>query len=256
MTLMFETKNGEAGWHQRSSVEELAAQALRVVSSKQCNPNAKGVDPRTEALAMSVVADDPNLRRATMSELMESGVSPNAFIHHFAGDAARYLGQLWSDNHVSFADVTIGTARIQEMVRQLVARRAPNRTDAGPKVLIAVPLTEDHVLGGLIAADAFDALGCMTRVMIGRSNTDIARIAKAEQFSMIGLSISSKRTVSGARQLIKELRDTVINRVPIVLSIGTMTDDDEIKALTGADIVTSDPRAAVAFCNLRNLVVG
>ena len=77
------------------------------------------------------------------------------------------MGERWFANTLSFADVTIGAARLQETVRALDQRRSMDARAYGDRILLVVPHTEHHTLGVFVASQQFRRRGvdvpCRTR---------------------------------------------------------------------------------------------
>jgi hypothetical protein len=65
--------------------------------------------------------------------MRQEGVSVEDIIDVVLPEVARKAGRRWMDDEISFADVTIVTARLQETVRALgrVPRGGPRRGSAG-----------------------------------------------------------------------------------------------------------------------------
>lgn len=239
--------------------EVLAARALNLVM----RPGRETFDETAddipyhaiiEALSEAFCADDPDMRRRAVSELLLSGVSGKEFIHSHAGDTARLLGDLWADNKISFAETTIGVARLQETVRTLAASHELDQmAGVGSEILLVAPEGEHHLLGLFIACEAFQDAGCYVHLAFGQSPDEIRQLAQKTQFAMIGISVSSNRTVKEARAIVKKLRSGLTKNVPIVLGGSLMTDSlrhDELIAETGVNHITCDPLAALRHCGV------
>lgn len=232
------------------SVEELASQAMSLVLTDRGEVRAENYLNAVHRLALAYIDDDPDMRRAAIADVMASGVSSEEFMYLHAADTARYLGDLWAQNSISFVDVTIGTARIQETVRSISARRNQGEASRNaPRILLAVPSCEDHMLGAFLAAQGFRDLGCRVNLAIGRSDREIAADAALHSYNMIGISISSARTVRAACDLIKSIRSALRINVPIVVG-GSHANLQDLLSETGADHAISDFREALAFCNI------
>ena len=234
-------------------VESLAKQALSEVVSKTRPDLTQDYGHSIQALTDAVLSIDPDARNVVIARLIEGGVTTDDFVTDYAPDVARHLGALWEDNDISFVDVTIGVARLQETVRVLSSHRT--RTAHGPsrpKVMLIVPTEEDHVYGGLTAALAFEKLGCEVTFAVGHATTELVQSCHETHFDMVGISVSSRRNMRVARSLIGALRKASLQSIQIVIGGGLASADDlDLRTQTGADHVTSDPEVALERCGIR-----
>lgn len=241
------------------SVEALASRALDLVMQpgRDSYDSDNGGTPYhaiIEALSDAFQSDDPDMRRRAVSDLLVSGVSGKEFIHSHAGDTARMLGNLWADNKISFAETTIGVARLQETVRSLAARGPLEKsTKVGAEILLLAPEHENHLLGLFIACEAFEEAGCYVHLAIGQSPEEIGTLAQRHRYDMIGISVSSNRTVKEARAIVRKLRGGKSRSTPIILGGGLVADETkhvELIAETDVDHITCDPMVALRHCGV------
>jgi len=208
-----------------------------------------------EALTAAFLADDPDMRRQAVSGVLRSGVSGAEFIQSHAGDMARMLGDLWAENKISFAEVTIGVARMQETVRGLAARNQRQAAaTATPEILLLAPEGENHLLGLFVACEAFEDMGCYVHLAIGQSVDEIAALAAKYHYTMIGISISSLRTVKEARAIAHRLRTGMSRNTPLVLGGGLAADaskHSEVLADLDVDHIVCDPAEALRLCGIK-----
>ncbi len=231
--------------------EALANQALARVMPERFQHDEKNYQDSLGILAEAVLDDDPAARHQIIGELLGSGISKSEFICSYARDTSRYLGDLWAGNRISFVDVTIGVARLQETVRSLRSRDSLGMVGKnGPEVLMIVPHDEDHLIGAFVATEEFEKLGCFVHLSIGQSTSEIVGLAKSHKFDMIGISISSSRTVKSAAKIVTNLRKTLHNNTPILVGGGVTLLDIDVCEKTKADCATSDPLVALEFCDL------
>lgn len=234
-------------------VEAVVRQALSRVVSRSRDDATQDYGHSVEALAQSVLSVDPDDRHKLIATLIKHGVTVEDLSSDYAPDAARHLGALWEQSEISFVDVTIGVARLQETIRILSSRRVRTEgTSDRPRVFLIVPTEEDHVYSGLTASLAFEKLGCDTTLAIGHSQAELIDRCIRTRHDMIGLSVSSRRNVRVARSLIQALRKAIKVNIPVAIGGGLVNASDlDLCALTGANCATSDPRAALSSCGIR-----
>lgn len=230
----------------------LANEALaRVVSETRGDPFVDYIST-IDTFGAAVLSDDPEARNSIVARLVDQGVTAEKIISNYAPDTARHLGDLWGKNEISFVDVTIGVARLQETVRILSSRRS--RLEYGPdtpQVLLIVPAEEDHIYGGLTAALDFEKVGCEVTFAVGHSLSELVSCCTNTNFDMIAVSSSSRRNVRNVQHIIATLRKSLRNPTSFVVG-GRLTEmpDLDLIELTEADYVTSDVATALKFCGI------
>ncbi len=233
-------------------VRSVAEQALAQVVSKHRAIPAEDYSATIKKLSVAVLSDDPDARSSTIADLIAHGVSTYDIVNHYAPDTARGLGEAWHRNEISFVDVTIGVARLQESIRVLSSRRVRNEnTPNRPRVLIIVPEQEDHVFGGLTATLIIEKHGCDVTFAVGQGLKELTASYSGAHFDMVGLSFAASRNIRHTREIISTLRKSASTRIPFVVGSSLLdTQDLDLKDLTGADLVTTDAKEALKFCNI------
>lgn len=238
-----------------TEVEALAAQALSVLASAQpASGNTQRDAPLAQmfALTEAYIAPDERARHDVLARIMGRGVSSSDVIEAVVPAAARYLGELWATDKLSFADVTIGAARLQETVRTIGARKIDSgeADPEGPTIILVVPRTEQHTLGIFVVAEQFRRLGVRVHMTLGNNQSEILRLVRMHRFAMVGVTASCRRTLSSVKELVKSIRTGVPRIIPIVVG-GPVADLDlDITSLTGADYVASNAEDALRLCGI------
>lgn len=233
------------------SLEALVSEAMSRVAFDKHRVATPDVDPITIALSSAVLSDDPDDRTIFISDLMAAGVTAEEVILTHTVNTARHLGELWSRNKISFVDVTIGVARLQETVRKLSGRH-PITLPRGrrPNILLCLPDGEDHGFGLMVAAAEFEILGCRVTLSIGQISKEIMNLYKSQTFDMVGFSLSSNRRARAVAQLVKTLR-TAPKSTPIVLGGGlAQTPNAKLQAELGVDYLSPDAKSALRYCDI------
>lgn len=182
-------------------------------------------------------ADDPRAE-TIVADLLSSGLSVQRLCAEHLAPAARELGAWWASDEMSFADVTLATTRIQDMLRRLPDGRKEGSIEDGKSALFAAVPGEDHTLGVLMAADHFRRLGWDVGLLIGMDHAELRARVLDDDRPVLGLSCTSTRSVEFLRRLVDDLR----HRRPdlaIVVSGGVANDAAALQTLPAFDgIVT------------------
>lgn len=162
-------------------------------------------------------------------------------------EAARRLGREWEDDKTSFADVTIGVARLQGLLRDIGMNWAADDADkAGvATMLVILPSGEQHTLGALVISGWLRRRGISVCLRLAPSRQELSDLLSVRQFDGVMMSLSGHSRLTACAEMVKTIRQAASNGVRIAVG-GTLLDSDEgVAAATGADIVTNDLSAAL-----------
>lgn len=242
-------------------VRHLACQAIHQLITQQ-EVRSSALDARLNALGDAFLSDTPEKRYAMFARMRSDGMETSEMIDHIIPEVARILGQRWADDTISFADVTIGSARLQETVRALVARevsstirganspyRRLDRANAR-RVLMVIPQPEQHTLGVFVAADQFRRLGFEADILVDHHPRQMALALRNKHYAMIGITVAGRRTLATAKELVKTVRASVTRVTPIVLGGSLVGAEQDLKRATGVDHVVNSVSNALMLCGL------
>ena len=114
--------------------------------------------------------------------------------------AARRLGEAWSDDTASFADVTIGMGRLQWLLDG--APDAP-RDGAGPRVLLAPTPGDGHVFGLALLAEELREGGFSVELHTQPTVGGVARAVALRPVAVLGIGVSVTRHAGRAAALVR-----------------------------------------------------
>jgi methanogenic corrinoid protein MtbC1 len=185
-----------------------------------------------------------------VTELLEvlhlRGVGVDSIYLDLLAPAARKLGELWEDDRVDFATVTVSLGRLQRLLRLL----SPGFGDSvlhpanGRRVLLTQPDQELHMFGLAMVAEFFrregwDVLGGVAGVGI-----DAVKWVGRDWFDVVGFSLGNEQRLPWLRDNIAELRQRSRNADIVVLVGGPVfTMNPSWSEEVGAD-ATTDGRTA------------
>ncbi|MEM6727230.1 MAG: cobalamin-dependent protein [Pseudomonadota bacterium] len=230
------------------TVEAFATQVLSLVAANsQATRGALRQDLLTD-LIEAVLGPDQTAVAAMPAHFAAAGIDAACVLDRYLPAAARRLGVAWCEDEMSFADVTIGSARLQALLRDL---RAPQVTDPRAlSVLVVSPEDAYHTLGAGVVADQLRRLGVAPRLAIGLPNSAVADLAEAHDFNAVMVSAAASQRLETLRELVNCIRTALSTRAPIIIG-GSVTDKDtDIRTLTGADYVSNNPEEALRSCGL------
>ncbi|WP_420863947.1 cobalamin B12-binding domain-containing protein [Algirhabdus cladophorae] len=234
-------------------VDALATGVLSIVASQKTANMAAPSQELVDMLCTAVKEFDPDAQQRALDHMLSAGVTPAAMIDDYIPLAAHQLGTEWCEDSVSFADVTIGTARLQAMLRELsndfYADLAADPT--APNVLLVVLSDEYHTLGAMVASNQLRRQGVSVRLKLGQSKHDVAQELRERDYDLFMISASCGENLELVRDIVKTARQAMNNAAPIALGGSIVQLKANLRALTGADVVTTDTKEALRLCALK-----
>ncbi|MEJ6393266.1 cobalamin B12-binding domain-containing protein [Gymnodinialimonas sp. 2305UL16-5] len=249
-----------------TDVRHLAAQAIRILASSAGSPTKsseeerRALDQHAQELHKAILSDSKAVERKTMAHFRRDGLTAAHIVDEVIPAVARRLGWEWADDTLSFAEVSLASARLQEMVRALAARSSPFADDAQqilqsqpgslPKILLIIPRPEQHTLGTFVAADQLRRFGYDVHVSVDQHPNQVALNVRKQRYVMVGITVAGRRSLASARELVDKIRTSNTRATPIILG-GSLTDTDlPLKQMTGVDYVAQDVQSALEMCGL------
>lgn len=241
----------QSGCLDQADVVALAVRALTVLASRRGTAPKRSREERVKDLCDAVVHRDESRQHAVVAQMVSAGISTTDVAEDYVTQAARKLGEAWVDDSLSFSEVTIGAARLQEIVRSLGRAEGGSVTvPLGHRILLVIPPEEDHTLGAFVAANQFRRYGLWVHLAIGQTAEEVAETVAAQDFEMIGISGAGRRALDSVRNLVSTVKQHCPNCAPVVVGGNMCNLENRVLDLTGADFVTTSPRQAMGFCGL------
>lgn len=235
----------------------------RLMLSHRASPVAQDVRPSdgpigpemTDSFARMVLSSDSDSLIAFVGGLLQAGASMETIYVDLMIPAARRLGEYWDDDNISFADVTIGLGRLQQVVRTL--RWSPTEPQgpdhSAPSALFAPASSEQHTFGLFIIEESFRRAGWRTWIETSGLADDSVDMVRHHWFDLIGLSASSDVHIEQITATVAAVRKASRNRGLFVLVGGRLfIDRPELVSDVGADATA--PNGAEALLVADNAV--
>lgn len=187
-----------------------------------------------------------------IAEERRAGVSVDGLILNAMSDAARYLGQLWVDDKISFFATTFGTAILQQVVQDLSSET--ESTDGLPHEPLRILLTtvpgEQHVMSLAVLEHFFKQAGWDVYYEPRPSTEGLVNLVQTIPFSVIGLTLSDHQLLKPATHLITRLTKNSCSSATAVLVGGHVfkSHPDAVTAV-GAAGYAEDASTAVSLAN-------
>ncbi len=231
-----------------------AMKALSILATKQRSSSGspRALEPLVLELYRAVSDLDPARAPAVVDRILDAGIPAEEIADLYIPAVARRLGDAWCTDQMDFAKVSIGSARLQGLLRHLgpnwCAGDTPPRAHA-PTCLLIVPQAAQHTLGATIVAGQMRRQGIVVTLEIGTSLQDLSYIMSQDPVDAVFVSASSRESLEMIRTIVKNARK-FLGDVPVVVGGNVVSLDVDVAELTGADLVTQDVAEAMAFCAL------
>lgn len=214
--------------------------------------NEIAADPGLRSLRAAAMSRDPSACSAALGALLMRGIAPETIVDEMIPDLARDMGEAWCEDEMSFADVTIGVARLQSIVRELGTRWGSDMFGAAdaPALLLAVPHDVYHTLGAVVLAGQLRRRGYSVRLVLGATGEEIARQMAQARYDAVLISSSRGTSLDSLRVLVDSVRQSAVPAPRIVIGGTILESREDVCALTGADHVSNDPDEALRLCDL------
>lgn len=227
----------------RDTSADAAVSARRNVSARPFD--AAEVD----RFARRAIDHDPEMLVDEINQrLIAGGASHEDVLLRLLAPAARRLGELWDDDRVDFADVTIGLMKLHRVLERLNAE-TPCGLGAGraaPRVLLAPAPGEQHVFGVVMVGEFFAKSGWRVQCETAPCDDDLVAAAAADHYDVIGLSVSAELNIKTLRTAIRKVRGASRNRdVKVLVGGQVFNGDPGLARRVGADATATDGVRAV-----------
>ncbi len=196
---------------------------------------------------------NPRTRLASLLTYMEEQLPrgrPDYVKVLFLEAVARLLGKEWTEDTCDFIDVTIGTARLQELVQSLaLAYRDGSDDVSAPHALILTPKGEQHTLMPHMIGLLFDTLGWSRRVLEPSEHTTYRFAPAVNRADVICIGWSNIRLATEFETLVHDIRrHRQDQRLPLIVGgAGALNSIDLLVGL-GIDCICDSVYSAVKIC--------
>lgn len=201
------------------------------------------------AFARRTLEEDRETLLAEVLKRLDDGASFADLCLDLLSPSARLLGEWWEEDRVTFAEVTIGLCRLQQIVYEVGDRcdQVGPRPDA-PRVLFALAPGDQHMFGLVMAAELFRCAGWRTVLAVDAGADDLAEMVAAQTFDLIAFSVVDEQWLPVLPELIARLREASRRPDIQVLVGGRVFDADPGRVeACGADCYAVDPASALTL---------
>lgn len=202
-----------------------------------------------------LLSHDEQAAQAFATELLERGVSTERLYEGLFAQSARAMGEMWASDDCTFYDVTLGTGRIQRLIREFSHQFLADYLYPGStgRLLLCSAPDEQHSLGLAVLAEFFVRDGWDVHVGPGIGSEALLDRVRDSDYHMIGFSVAVTSRISKLQQDIRRARQVSRNRdIKVMVGGSLITEDPTLAERIGADGYAID--AASAIVEARRLI--
>ncbi|MCR9219998.1 MAG: cobalamin B12-binding domain-containing protein [Alphaproteobacteria bacterium] len=273
----------EADYLNRTIEAEIIPRLIRAHDGNCLIQEAQDATEKTAALeigahdvarfAETLLSDEGDAPLSTLWRLRRRGASLERLYVDLLAPAARLLGEQWSDDRRSFADVTVGLSRLQHMLRALSPAFAADSSDADGeaadddtvdgtgdrtggceavdspprRILLASAPGEQHTFGLFMVEEFFRRAGWEVFSLACATAEELLDVIASQRISVVGLSLSRNDLLDAVASFIDRIRQQSLNSgVSILVGGRVFADSPELVERVGADACVLDARHSVA----------
>ncbi len=201
------------------------------------------------AFVTALLTDDMEKLRAITDHMIVQTDGRAALLTKILAPAARLLGDMWAHDVCDFTTVTLGTFRLDQLMKETAGAGSLPRHDH--RILLLPAPGEQHSFGLAMVADAFREGGWCVRSGPAITRPQLLRLVKQEWFDIIGLSISADRWLKHFPACIRAIRAAARNPSTYIMVGGSaiLTHPDRTRFL-GADAAANNAKEALHQANI------
>lgn len=232
-------------------VETLASQALTRLASIRAGTRGALSSELAQRLRAAVLSPDPADRDAVLTEMRDRDIPDNDIVDVYVPHVARLLGDDWCSDTIGFAETSIGSSRLQSLLRDLTPGHPSEVGGYGDiGVAVVVASDDDHTLGAMVLTHQLRRLGVSVRVMIGAPDDEVLDAVAGDRYDAVMLSSSRSGDLGNLRKFVENIKRQTKQSIPVVIGGRAVDYIKDVSAETGADFATSDPQEALRLCGL------
>lgn len=198
--------------------------------------------------ARIVVKDEASVAAAYISVLRAGGRSIESILLDVLAPTARHLGELWEADLCDFVDVTLGLARLQQVLRDISppAPEIQDFADDNRRVLLAPAPGEKHTFGISVVEQFFRLAGFDVMAGSADLSLNVMETLRADYFGLVGFSLSCETRLAGLAARIRKIRRESRNpSIAIMVGGPLLLQKPDLLAQIGADATAVDGPTAV-----------
>ena len=185
---------------------------------------------------------------------MANGVAAEYICDVYVPAVARRMGDDWCEDEATFTSVTIGTSRLQFLLREIGPGKSDDRrwNSNGQETSVLLLLSRDanHTLGVMVLAGQLRRLGFSVKLSIGESPDELMTTVKDAQFDAVFVSASMEDDLADLTEVVTLIKTAYAPPPPVILGGYIVEGTRNALEVSGVDKITNKLDEALSFCKL------
>jgi len=216
-------------------------------ASEAAPADADGPTP-IEVATLAKMMIDPEIGSSShyISELKARGLSIDCLFVNLLEPTARHLGKMWENDECDFIDVTLGVARLQQLLSMFNASSSVPAFVEKRRVCMMTIDDEKHSFGISMVEALLRAGGWRVHSERGAVLEQVPALVNTEWYAVAGLMIGSEERLDHLAAVVQAIRQHSRNRsIGIMVGGPPFAEHPELAARVGADATALDAPTAV-----------
>lgn len=224
----------------RSLVDGLARSVISKVSATPHQRRHRRIEIGTNVLYAAVLDKVEFDSAGIKSDLAMLRISMTDIVDRCIPDVATMLGEDWVADRLSFARVTVASARLYSLCKSVGQEWDNVRGGVESRaILLATIGREDHIIGPAVLADQLRRRGHSVQLHSNANTQSLCEKLAQDQFDGLMISVATRHGLELARKAIRELRQEGADTV-VVLGGAVLNEEGIDEQTTGADVTTNN----------------
>ncbi len=201
-----------------------------------------------EAFTWSVLERSTDRMHEYLDTLLGDGVSETQIYSQLLAPSAFMLIDLWTNDGISYVEVTVSLNRLQQLCRGLQEEMPYNGNGQvyARSALFAPSPGGQHTFGLYLIEELFRWSGWRTWVEIDTDNNDVGAKARCQWFDAVCLNVTREADIEAVSETIDIVRRASRNRDLYVLAYGRLcVERPSLLGAIGAHAVASNANEAL-----------
>lgn len=198
----------------------------------------------------AAIDPDPKALAAVIRTMRKAMIPLAQIAETYVPMVARRLGDAWCADELDFAKVTIGSARLQAILRRFEGDWAAQDYTTEfrrPSVLVGVPMGVQHTMGACVLAGQLRQRGFSIQLDLAVTAEGLAHEMSLNSFVAVMFSASGAENLDTLCDLVACSKG-ISRNTPVLIGGSILGDFEDICSLTQADLATCDLHEALRFC--------
>ncbi|PPD44782.1 MAG: coenzyme B12-binding protein [Methylocystis sp.] len=198
-----------------------------------------------EEFGALLIQSDGAESSAFFDKMRSKGHSIETLFIGLLSEAARHLGELWEQDYCDFVEVTLGVARLQNLLCRFGGVDEPTEPDNKQRALLLTLPGEKHVFGANMVAVFMRNASWDVSLRHDLDDSGVSDAVTNQWFGVIGITLSAESGLEKLARTIRTVRDCSANaEIGVIVGGPLFRRHPNLVSQVGADATAPDAPTA------------